>query len=122
MARPIGGRLSDAFRQAYQDAGLTQTEVAAALQQRGWRKVEQSLVSKWARGMAKPPLEVLPDLDDICGVPLGTILHLAGFVADAESVTVEQAIRLDPDLTADDRRTLLGFYEFALSRSVTAAR
>lgn len=117
MARPVGGRLSEAFRETYQAAGLTQTDVAEGLQARGWDKVDQSLVSKWARGMARVPLEVVPDLDDVCGVPLGHILRRAGFVAETEAVTPEQAIKADPRLTARFRREALSFLNYCLTQS-----
>lgn len=120
MARPVGGRLSEAFRQTYQAAGLTQTDVATRLQGRGWDKVDQSLVSKWARGMARPSLEVLPDLDAVCGVPLGHILREAGFVADTATVTVEQAIKADPALTPRYRREVLSFLDYARVQSAEA--
>lgn len=80
MARPIAEEFGRAFRQAYRDVGLTQTELAARLQAAGWVKVDQSQVSKWVRGVSVPPLDVLPDVDAACGMPRGYVLELAGFV------------------------------------------
>jgi hypothetical protein len=66
--------------------------------------------------MERIPLEVLPELDAACKVPLGTILRRAGYVDDTLP-TVEQMIRTDPHLTAVDRDTLLDLYVFFRDRS-----
>lgn len=105
MARPIAEEFGRAFRSAYEGAGLTQTDLAVALQQRGWVKVDQSQISKWARGLFVPPLEVLPDVDAVCGQPIGHVLRLAGYVED-DGADVETAIRNDRRLT-DERKLLL---------------
>lgn len=114
MAEPVGGRLSEAFRQTYEAARVSQLDIAAAL------GVDQPTVSKWARGMRRPPLDALPVTEDVCGVRKGTILRRAGYVEDG--CNFRDAVLADPDLSEDDRRTLLGFYDFALSRSATEAR
>jgi transcriptional regulator with XRE-family HTH domain len=82
MARPIAEEFGRAFRLAYESAGLTQVELAARLQVRGWTKVNQAQVSKWVRGVSVPPLEVLPDVDAACGQPKGYVLRVAGYVDD----------------------------------------
>ncbi len=115
MAEPVGGRLSEAFRQTYEAARVSQLDIAAAL------GVDQPTVSKWARGMRRPPLDALPVTEGLCGVRRGTILRRAGYVEDVGG-GVREAVLADPDLSEDDRRTLLGFYDFALSRSATVAR
>jgi transcriptional regulator with XRE-family HTH domain len=115
MAEPVGGRLSEAFRQTYEAAGVSQLDIAAALD------VDQPTVSKWARGMRRPPLDALPVTERLCTVTKGTILRRAGYVDDLGG-GVREAVLADPDLSEDDRRTLIGFYEFALSRSATLAK
>jgi hypothetical protein len=121
MARPVGGRLSEAFRDTYRAAELTQTQVAQGLEKRGWPTFDQPKVSKWLRGMERIPLDVLPDLDAICGVPLGTILRRAGYVAD-DTASLPELIRASPLLDKDERRVMLGIYELARKRSVSATR
>ncbi len=115
VAEPVGGRLSEAFRQTYEAAGASQLDISAAL------GVDQPTVSKWARGMRRPPLDALPVVEALIDVTKGTILRRAGYVDDPGG-GVKEAILADPDLSEDDRRTLIGFYEFALSRSATLAR
>lgn len=118
MARPVGGRLSEVFRSTYEAAGLTQSQLAEALQARGLVNVDQSTISKWSRGMQRVPLEVLPPTEDACGVPLGTILRGAGYVADAAAVSVPEAIATDPALDERGRVVVMETYEFQVRRSV----
>jgi len=101
MAEPIGGRLSEAFRQTYEAAGVSQLDIAAELD------VDQPTVSKWARGMRRPPLDALPVTERLAGVPKGTILRRAGYVDEVDN-TVEAAIHADPGLDPDDKNILLG--------------
>jgi hypothetical protein len=56
MAVPIGGRLSAAFRETYEQAGITQATIADHLQAHGWPTVDQPKVSKWVRGMERIPM------------------------------------------------------------------
>lgn len=100
--RQEDGRLSEAFRIAYETAGVPQTQIAEALD------VDQPTVSKWARGERPPPLWALPIVDALCGKPKGHVLRLAGYVED--DVTVETAIHSDPDLEAEDKGMLARFY------------
>lgn len=92
---PHRGRLSVAFRRAYEGAGLSQQALGEIL------GIDQSLISKYARGAVEPPLELLPSVDQACGQPLGYVLRLAGFVSD--EVGLETAIDADPDLDAADK-------------------
>jgi len=115
MARPIAEEFGRAFRQAYEAAGLTQADLAKGLQARGWVKVDQSQISKWARGLVVPPLEVLPDIDAVCGRPKGYVLREAGYVDEIKGV--EDAIRADPRLTPRYKRDVLSFLDYALSQS-----
>jgi len=102
--RPDERRLSDAFREAYEAAGVSQKQIAEAA------GVDQPRVSKWARGESQPPLEKLPIIDTLCGQPLGHILRLAGYVADVDDV--ESIIRSDPALGPDDRVSVLKYYRY----------
>jgi len=95
MARPIAEEFGRAFRDAYQAAGLTQTELADRLQQRGWVKVDQSQISKWVRGVSVPPLDVLPAVDDACDMPRGYVLEIAGYV-DAAALVDKRELQSDP--------------------------
>lgn len=102
MARPIGGRLSEAFKATYMDAGLTQLDIVAGLHARGFANVDQPLVSKWSRGMRPIQIEALPHLDAICGKPTGHILWAAGYVDPyaLAGVDVFRVNRDDPDEVA----------------------
>jgi transcriptional regulator with XRE-family HTH domain len=122
MARPVGGRLSEAFKEAYLAAGLTQLDVEAGLHERGFTNIDQPLVSKWARGMRQIPLDVLPALDDICGHRKGYILRAAGYVDPFEDDGVEAAIKADPQLTARYKRDVLSFLAYARSESAEKVR
>lgn len=80
MARPIAEDFGQAFRRAYTEAGLTQSDVAEALRERGWVKVNQTYVSRWARGLVFPPIEILPVIDEVVGRPRGYLLSLLDMV------------------------------------------
>ena len=108
MAEPVGGRLSAALRATYQEAGVSQVDIAEAL------NTDQPTVSRWARGMRRPPLDALPTVERLCGVPVGTILRRAGYVEDIELDTV-QAIRSDPRLDDQGRTTLEHLYLVLIS-------
>lgn len=113
VARPAYERVGRAFRQAYEAADLQQKDIAVAL------GVDPATVSKWSRGLQRIELEYFPEIDKLCGVPLGTILRRAGYVAplDDQALTVEQMIQGDPRLTARYRREALSFYDYCVSRS-----
>ena len=100
--RPTERSLSDAFREAYQAAGISQAEIAEAT------GVDQPRVSKWARGESQPPLEKLPTIDALFQKPKGYILRLAGYVDDG----IEAALSGDPALTDYGRSAVLSFYRF----------
>lgn len=116
MVRPIGGRLSEAFRATYEAAGVTQTQIAQELRSRGWT-VEQTHVSRWARGMSQIPLDALPIVEEVCGLPRGTILQRAGYCDPPEKMTVPMAIADDPELDERARVVVLETYEFQKRRS-----
>lgn len=101
--RPEDSRLSDAFRVAYETAGISQTQIADALP-----GIDQPTVSKWARGERPPPLWVLPLIDDMCGERRGHILRMAGYVDDG--IDVVAAINRDPALDEDSKAAMLLSY------------
>lgn len=101
--RPEDTRLSDAFRDVYESAGISQVQIAEALPD-----VDQPTVSKWARGVRPPPLWVLPQVERLCAVPKGRILRLAGFVDP--DLSVEAAIAQDPALDDASRRAMVTSY------------
>lgn len=107
------GRLSTAFRQAYESAGLSQQALGERL------GIDQSLISKYARGAVEPPLDLLPRVDHACGQPAGYVLRLAGYVTDCD---VSAAIASDPSLTPRYRRELVHYYEYVRERSTQDAR
>lgn len=79
-----------AFRRAYTEAGMTQAELAEGLRARGWVKVDQTYVSRWARGLVFPPIEIIPVIDEVLGRPKGYLLALAGMV-DARGLVDDEA-------------------------------
>lgn len=111
--RPEDSRLSDAFRAAYETAGLSQTQIADALD-----GVDQPAVSKWARGERPPPLWVLPAIDELCGKPRGYVLRLAGYVDD---VDVADLLAADKSLDPDGRGMVVRLYRM-LQEDAAASR
>lgn len=123
MARPIAEAFGRAFRDAYERAGLTQTQLAERLQAAGWVKVDQSQVSKWCRGVSVPPIEVLPDVDRACNRPLGYVLEIAGFVDAPALVARADLLRRtepDPDDADEMRLWSLSSYSEGERRALIA--
>jgi transcriptional regulator with XRE-family HTH domain len=112
MAEPVGGRLSAAFRQTYEQAGVSQLDVATTL------GVDQPTVSRWARGARRPPLDALPPVEQLCQVPKGTILRAAGYVDPDLSVLA--AIDVDPLLDDHGRAAMRATYRALTNRDVVA--
>ncbi|HLU95235.1 MAG TPA: helix-turn-helix transcriptional regulator [Thermobifida alba] len=102
VAAPARERLSEAFREAYEVAGLSQQELSRRI------GVDQTTISKYARGAVQPPLEMLPKVERACGHKLGYILRRAGFVEDIDTRT---AILADPDLSLESRQALVRSYD-----------
>lgn len=98
-----GDRLAAAFRNTYEGASLSQVAVAAAL------GVEQTTVSKWAKGLNRPPLEALEVVERLASVRKGTILRRAGFVDDVTDV--RSAIAADPLLSDKSKSALSLLYD-----------
>lgn len=97
------GRLSVAFRRAYESAGLSQQALSELL------GIDQSLISKYARGAVAPPLDFLEQVDVALARPRGHVLRLAGYVDD-ESTDAIAAIQHDPYITDGQRDALLLLY------------
>lgn len=113
MAEP-GDRLAAALRHTYENAKLTQAAIAAAL------GVEQTTVSKWAKGQNQPPLEALPVIEQLAGVTVGTNLRRAGLVEDLTDV--RSAIAADPVLTDKSKGALGLLYDVLSDQDAAAAR
>lgn len=111
MARPAYERVGAAFRKAYEEAGLRQEDIAAALD------VDQGTVSKWARGLARIDLDYFPSIDELCHQPRGYLLWLAGYVEWIDPADVQAAIAVDPDLDEDGRTALTLLYRVLKSRA-----
>jgi transcriptional regulator with XRE-family HTH domain len=104
MAEPVGGRLSAALRETVERARLSQVDIAERL------GVDQPTVSRWVRGMRRPPLDVLGVVEAMAGVPLGTVLRRAGYV-DGNGLDVVAAVEADPVLTESAKRAVIAVYE-----------
>lgn len=63
----------------------------------------------------EPDLKWIAKAEKALGLPRGTILRMAGYVADF--TTTEDAIKSDPLLSAEGRRNVLAFYQGAVGRS-----
>lgn len=107
-------QLAVALRQTYEDAKVSQAAIATAL------GVEQPTVSKWAKGQNRPPLEALAVVERLAGVPLGTILRRAGFVAEATDV--RSAIAADPLLTDKSKSALSLLYDVLTAQDAAGGR
>lgn len=116
MARPAYERVGTAFKTAYQRAGLKQEEIAAAL------GVDQATVSRWARGLQRIDLDYFPEIDRLCEQATGYMLTLAGYVERGHRCSVEQTVKADDVLNADERRVILGIYRLARKREAASAR
>lgn len=102
--------MGHALRTAYEAAGVTQKEIAAAA------GVDQTTVSKWAKGQRWPPLNVLPIIDELCGQPRGHVLRLAGYVEDADGdvlAAIVQAAALTDEI---DRQVMVEVYKIFSKR------
>jgi transcriptional regulator with XRE-family HTH domain len=103
MGQPTPQTLGSAIRQACQSAGITQKQIAAAVER------DQSTVSAWLNGDNWAPLATLPIIDELCGKPKGHILRLAGYVDDLGN-DVEAAIAQDVRVRDDAKSSLLDIY------------
>lgn len=105
-APPAERRICAAIRTIREAQGLTQTEVAERV------GAPQSYMSRWERSRV-PNHEDLWTIEVVgLGVPAGTVLREAGFVAKAfgESGGVEDAISTSPKLSTTEKRMLIAAY------------
>lgn len=102
-----------ALRQARDDAGMTQEELAAAV------GLRQPAIQKWETGR-RPGLDRLAELEEKMGYDRGYVLRLAGYVTDDGSVRAR--IQGDPLLTPGHRRIVLRTYDGAVEDSAAERR
>jgi transcriptional regulator with XRE-family HTH domain len=102
------GGLAAAIRHTYEQAGVTQVQLAVAV------GATQGMVSRWARGEVMPDLDTIAEIEQVCGMPRGYILRLAGYVD--EVTDVPSAVRADPALSAVQRDMLVDVYRGFLKR------
>lgn len=98
--------IGQAIRRAYEGAALTQVQLAEKL------STDQAVVSRWVHDNARPSLEKLVEIEQVCSRPRGFILRAAGYVD--EVLTVRDLLAIDPGLSDLARRVLLRAYEEAL--------
>jgi transcriptional regulator with XRE-family HTH domain len=78
--------------------------------------VSNPYISQIERGLHEPSMRVLRSISSALNLPLDALLVRAGLIdedpeaAAAAAVTVESAIGADPNLTADQRASLLAVY------------
>lgn len=105
--------LHAAIREAFAGQGLTQAQLAQRM------GVDQTTISRLANGkwgeQGGPTPDILARIEEAAGRPRGWILVQAGYV-DAVR-TIPEAIAMDPQLSADARRVLVGVYESVKSAS-----
>ncbi len=78
--------------------------------------VSNPYISQIERGLHEPSMRVMRSISTALNLPLDTLLVRAGLIdedpeaAKAASATVESSITADPNLTADQRDSLLAVY------------
>lgn len=86
-------------------------------------KVSNPYLSQVERGMYKPSADVLKNIAGALKISAETMYAQAGLLdesppaADAASRDVEEAIRLDPRLSADQKDTLIRIYRGFVERA-----
>lgn len=76
-------------------------------------KVSNPYLSQVERGIYKPSADVLKRVADALHLQAGTLYAKAGFLEDEPAggaADVEEAIKLDPRLTTDQKETLIRVY------------
>lgn len=76
---PIHARLATARK----DKDLTQKQVAAGIKEASDVDVDETLVSHWETGLARPPLSRLTALSKVLDIPVDTLIQ--DLMADAEA-------------------------------------
>lgn len=89
--------------------------------------VSNPYISQIERGLHEPSMRVLRSISSALNLPLDALLVRAGLIdedpeaAAAATVTVESAIGADPNLTADQRASLLAVYRSYVSANNRSA-
>lgn len=95
--------------------GMTQRELAQRLD------VSPQAVNGWVKGAGQPSWSRLLRLEDVLGVPRGDLLAMLGYRPPADGgdrlVTLEDAIRADPEISPENKRALLRFVKLARADS-----
>lgn len=110
----VDRKLADAIRQAREQAGLGQAELATKL------GVAQGSISHWEVGRSTPSLAQISALEKACRVPKGFVLRVGGYVP--EPANLSQMLRTDPDLTPAWRKLMDETYRDAVKRSAASRR
>lgn len=84
--------LGEAIREVR--GSMTQDELARAV------NTDQGTISKWESGRIWPDFDDLPRIEKAVGVPLGTILRRAGYVAEIK--TLDDWLEADSSLARAD--------------------
>jgi transcriptional regulator with XRE-family HTH domain len=90
---------------------MTQVQLAEAL------GVPQVYVSRWETSRV-PTNGQVGKIEKALGLPAGTLLRRAGYIADG--VDVRAAVMADPNLTPDYRDIVLNTYDMAVKNSAAA--
>lgn len=104
-------RLGDLIREQRKLARLSLRDLA------GMSRVSNAYLSQVERGMHEPSLRVLRAVAEALEVPLETMVPSGGAAAGGDAQALEDAIRADGLLTADEKQALLTIY-----RSMVASR
>ncbi len=112
------GKLIVALRQ-----DMTQTELGiklAEFQQDG-QPIPQTTISRWERGTIDMTFDQALEIEMALGVSQGTLARAGGYIAAEEGHrSVEEALRVDPDLDPEIREDAVRAYKsyVAISRRV----
>ena len=84
-------------------------DLSRRLAEVGVERHEQT-VGQWCKGLAEPRRSEVFAIERVCEVEPGTLSRHLGYVpVDADpTVTLDQLIAADPDLTEQDRHLVLG--------------
>ena len=102
--------LGDFFRSQRKQAEMSLRELAAKA------NVSNPYISQIERGLHEPSMRVMRSISTALNLPLDALLVRAGLIehdeaaATAAMASVETAIAVDPNLTADQRNSLLAVY------------
>ena len=102
--------LGDFIRSQRKQAEMSLRELAAKA------NVSNPYISQIERGLHEPSMRVMRSISTALNLPLDALLVRAGLIeqdeaaATAAMASVETAIAVDPNLTADQRNSLLAVY------------